>query len=238
MSSLMDAQITSPAVDHPSQHSETPPANSGDPTWYIDEGVPGVGQRPEWLDEKFKTVAEVARSYSELQKKLGSTEAPPEHYSFGDLEVNLDNPHIKDMMSYAKEHRISQDAFSAMVNGLAGYAESYAPDMAKELERLGPNGQDTIKEIGIWASNNLSPEARKTLNEMATKAEVIQMMDEIRRNSPREVAQPPMGHGMNAPTPPLTLKEVQAEMSNNLARYETDPRYRAEITAKFERATK
>ena len=237
MSSLMDTQPVQPAVDHASQHSEPTSANSSEP-WYIDEGVPGVGQRPEWLDAKFKTVAEVAKSYSELQKKLGSTEAPPDSYSFGDLEVNLDNPHIKDMMNYAKQHRISQDAFSAMVNGLAGYAESYAPDLNKELERLGPNAQDRIKEIGIWASNNLSPESRKTLNEMATKAEVIEMMDEIRRNSHREVAQPPMGHGMNAPTPPMTLKEVQAEMSNNLARYETDPRYRAEITAKFERATK
>ena len=47
----------------------------------VDEGVEEAApadDRPEWLDPKFKSVEDQARSYHELQKKLGERQPPPE----------------------------------------------------------------------------------------------------------------------------------------------------------------
>lgn len=40
-------------------------------------GAPGGGERPEWLPEKFGTPEEFAKSYTELEQKLGGGEGDP-----------------------------------------------------------------------------------------------------------------------------------------------------------------
>lgn len=212
-------------------------ASTEAPTWYVDEGVPGPGNRPEWLNPKFKTVAEVARSYNELEKKFGAMSGAPDDYDFGEAGIDKNNPHMKDLVNYAKEQRISQDAFSQFVKGFAGYADSSLPNPDEELKRLGPDGEKRIKEISQWAANNLSETSNKTLYDIATKAEVVEMLDEIRQKGFKPSAQPPQGYNDSGSSAP-TEKEVRAELSQNLKRYNSDPNYRNEIRSKLERALK
>ena len=63
---------------NPNGTEVTTPASDA-PSWFIDEGRAGVGERPSWLSDKFKTAADMAKSYSELEKKFGTA---PEEYDF------------------------------------------------------------------------------------------------------------------------------------------------------------
>ena len=42
------------------------------------EPAPSEPDRPDWLPEKFKTPEDLAKSYGELEKKLGSREQSPQ----------------------------------------------------------------------------------------------------------------------------------------------------------------
>ena len=68
-------------VDHVHQHQE--------PSWYLMEGIPGQGDRPDFLEPKYKTMAEQAKAYKELQKALGATNGAPDDYDFGEYKESL-----------------------------------------------------------------------------------------------------------------------------------------------------
>jgi len=52
--------------------------------WFYDEGVPGVGEKPEWLDnDKYKSVVDAAKGNQGLRQKLGGfTGAPRRIYLY------------------------------------------------------------------------------------------------------------------------------------------------------------
>jgi len=66
--------------------SEEDQVNSG----YVDTAVDGLPEelgadntaeeRPEWLPQKFKTGEDLAKSYGELEKKIGAYTGAPEAY--------------------------------------------------------------------------------------------------------------------------------------------------------------
>lgn len=57
-----------PTLEEEAAKYDSPPADSA-------EKAPG-DSRPEWLPEKFKSAEDLAKAYSELEKKLGSRQAP------------------------------------------------------------------------------------------------------------------------------------------------------------------
>src|SRR5205809_15380 len=81
---------------------------------YLAEGIPGQGSRPDYLDDKFSNLAEQAKAYKEVRKALGAQTGAPESYDFGEYKdiLDLNNDHLKDYLNYARENRLSQDAFS------------------------------------------------------------------------------------------------------------------------------
>ena len=45
--------------------------------YFLAEGIKGVGEAPEWLDKKYKTVSDQAKGYAELSKKFGAFRGSP-----------------------------------------------------------------------------------------------------------------------------------------------------------------
>jgi len=206
--------------------------------WYWAEGVPGTGPRPEFLQANFKNLSEQARAYPELRKTLGAQKGAPEQYDFGDLstEIDQDNPTIKEFIIYAKENRLSQDAFARTMKTYVDYEKSKLPDVNEEIAKVGPDGMDKINTIQNWVKNNLSKDSFKALEKLPVRAEVVKMLDELRQLHTKTLSRVPVTDQANIDFKPLTVAEVESEMMQNYKRYQSDPTYRAMIAAKFEQA--
>jgi len=234
MSANKDVNMANVASDIP---DPTPAPEAPQAEWYLMDGVPGQGPRPDWLMSNFNNAAEQAKAYPSLRKTLGAQQGAPEQYEFGELatELDLDNNVLKEFQVYAKENRLSQEAFERTMKTYVEYERSRRPNVDKEIERLGPNGIEKVKTVQMWAKNNLSEEALKALEVLPVKAEVVNMLDEIRQKSFHAQTRVP-GSSDVAEFKPLTVAEIEAEMAMNYDRYQHDPTYRAQIAQKFEQA--
>ncbi len=224
-------QPAEPVVDRATDHVP-------DADWFWAEGVPGTGPKPEFLQANFKNLSEQAKAYPELRKTLGAQKGAPEEYEFGELgpSIDRDNPVIKDFLIYAKENRLSQDAFSKTMKTYVDYEQSKRPDPNAEIEKVGPDGAQKVTTIQNWVKNNLSKDAASALDNLPVTAPDIKMLDELRQLHAKTLSKVPVGENPAADFKPLTKQEIENEMYQNRQRYMEDPDYRAQITAKFQQA--
>lgn len=205
--------------------------------WYIDEGIPGPGPRPEWLEPKFKHMKAVTQSLKELERKLGSY-STPESYdfsSFGD-DLNVESPIIAQLTNKAKAHKLSQESFNDIVGEMVNYHKSLMPNMDEEIAKLGDNPKHRLNVVDNWVSNNLSPKAAETLGRIAYTADVVEMIDEIRNKFVSLSSKVPVGQEALPVAKVITKEEVLAEMRDNHKRYYEDEYYRNEISRKLGQA--
>lgn len=131
----------------------------GGTAWFYADGVPGTGERPAFLDTKFKSLADQAKAYPELSKaqgKFGSYfGAPEKDYELKAPEgfegqFNLEDPLLKEFLPLAKEMNLSQAAFDKLVGHYvgktAGLAESVEERSARVAGELGENGAAIITD--------------------------------------------------------------------------------------------
>jgi hypothetical protein len=233
------ATIGQPDSTQSNDNTTINPAQSAlpEPSWYFAEGIPGVGDKPDYLEPKYKTLADQAKAYKEAQKLLGTLKAAPEEYDFGEAQEYIDkeNDHIQDFVRFAKDNKIQQDAFSKVLNTYVGYDKSRQSKPEEEIAKLGNDGMQKITTLQNWVRNNLSEGSMKALEKLPVKAEVVQMLDEVRQlhmntlsKIPTETQKPKVNL--------VTRDEIEAEMLANYGRYQTDPQYRSQITAKFAQA--
>ncbi len=74
--------------------------DSSEPTlaegeYYLTEGIKGTGEVPEWLDTKYKSVADQAKGYAELSKKFGGFKGAPKDGYTPQKELRVTMPCIK-----------------------------------------------------------------------------------------------------------------------------------------------
>lgn len=215
----------------------TPDTPAADNAWYWDEGVPGSGERPEWLKPKYKKVVDQAKGYNEIEKMVGQPVQVPDDYDlkdFGEI-LDLENPAIADLKAKAKDLKLSQDHVKTLVDSFANYHKSMLPDTDAEIAKLGEHANVRINTVNTWASNHLSDKALETLGAISNTAAVVELMDEIRQLHLQTASKVPHGH---APVKAevLTPQSVQAEIVQNYERYKADPAYRREMSAKMARA--
>ena len=138
-------------------------------------------ERPEWLQEKFKTPEDLAKAYDSLSQKLGTKEEEirnalieeiqqeafadrPE--SAGDYQLPdsidaedaVDNQLLQWWSNHAYENGFSQEEFE---QGIAMYAEAMngsMPDIEAEAKMLGDNADQRIEAASLFA-NKFFPEA-------------------------------------------------------------------------------
>lgn len=222
-------QIPGAEVDRATDHQSD---------WFLADGIPGSGPRPDFLEAKYKSVADQARAYKEAQKLIGTAAAAPEAYEFGDLRehIDQDNPHIQELITHAKEARIQQDTFNHFLKKFVDYDKSRQPDVNQEIAKLGPDGAQKITVLQNWVKNNLSEESARALERLPVKAEVVKMLDEIRQKHVHAQSRIPTDADKASTFKVLTVADVEAEMMQNYKRYQDDPGYRAQISQKFEQA--
>ena len=237
MSGLIQQNTNAPVTE--AAPSQADHAHQHESQWFIDENVPGPGSRPEWLDPKFKSVKGVIESYKELEKKLGGSQSVPEKYDVEDFKemYGEDSPFIANLSARAKEHKLSQEAFKGVLSELSTYQKSLLPNTDEEMKKLGDNPQRRLDTINQWATNHLSEKSLNVLGQISHTADVVEMIDELRQLHFKTSSQVPTGSSLNTEKfKPLSVAEVETEMQQNYARYQSDAAYRHEIQRKFAQA--
>lgn len=211
--------------------SETPAT----PSWYIDDNVPGVGDRPAWLNEKFKSAADLAKSYNELEKKFGSA---PEEYDLSKSKfIDPDYVPFQDFLTLAKEKRVPKEVVDKMVDSIDKYMDEFSVDYNEEIKKLGDNPKERLKTLDNWAQANLSKDSYEALTSNLRNADAIKALEELRSKMMSNTTQVPNGNdgGSNNVA---TLDDIRGEISKNLEKYKTDPVYRKDIQSRLEAASK
>lgn len=221
------------ALPEPAVAPEAPKAD-----WYLMDGVPGQGTRPDWLLPNFTNAAEQAKAYPSLRKTLGAQQGAPEEYTYGELaeELDLDNPVLQEFKVYAKDNRLSQDAFEQIHKTYLKLDQSRRPDVSKELAKLGPDGATKVKVVENWVKNNFGAEAAKILDKVPPTAEFVNFFDELRQKSIYQQTRVPGETDPGTQFTKLTVEEVEDEMWSNKDRYYNDKSYRDQISRKFAQA--
>ena len=205
-----------------------------EPLWYIDDGLPGVGNRPEWLPEKFKTVADMSKSHAELEKKLGTA---PDAYDFSQSRyLDPDYVPFQELQAIAKEKRVPKEVLDKMIDSVDKYMSEFSTDFNDELSKLGDNAKERVTTVDNWAKANLSREGYEALTGSIKDAASIKAIEELRGKMMSETTQIPGNNGEIANT--TSLGDLQTELSNNLGKYKTDEKYRKDLQGRLEVAAK
>lgn len=211
---------------------ETPPPA---PSYFIDEGIPGVGAKPEWLPDKYKTVADLAKAHSELEKKMGHV---PEQYDISKSRF-LDGEHdaIKDFLNTAKDKRVPKEVIDKMVDSLDNFMGQFDVDIEAERKKLGDDAPKRLEIIDNFYKANLSETAYKALVNNIQDADAISALDELRTKFMSDTPVIPSGNDQ-ANNSIATVDSLKKEISDNYPRYKTDEKYRNDVNARMTVAVK
>ena len=205
-------------------------------------------ERPEWLPEKFKTPEDLAKSYSELEKKLSSpAEEKPEEQAPAEeipqVEFN------KFAEEFSQKGELSTDSFSELEKMgypkemvetyIKGMQASEAADSNAVMQVAG--GEDGYKELTDWARDNMEARELELYNQMVGTGTDNAKMAVEWLMSKREVAggiEPNLLSGRATGAPKQEYRstaEVVADMKD--PRYATDPAFRQDVENKLARSS-
>lgn len=222
----------------------------------VEENV--TQSKPEGLPEKFNSVEDLAKSYAELEKKLGDNkeEAPkedaPKEQTKSDLDIaekavesaglNMDSLASEynekgelDAKSYEALEKagIPKDYVNQFIEGQKAIADQQATSIKDMV-----GGADAYAEMSNWAADNMSEEEKTAYNTAVNskdietaKLAVVGLKAKFEKANGNE---PNLVEGKGTITGQDGYKswaEVTAAMSDD--RYQKDPAYQAMVQEKL-----
>lgn len=201
---------------------------------------PQSQDRPQWLPEKFKSPEDMARAYSELEKKLGSK---PEE---GQQETTVPKVHPDAIKSYSEEYlrdgKLSDKSYAELAElGVdRSLVDAYVAGQQALVERQAESiystvgGKEAYSRMVGWASENLSKDEVAAFNEVVQSGDLRKInlaVSGIHSRMKAATNEPSLVMGKSANKAPSgafrSTAEIVAAMSD--PRYKTDPAYRADI---------
>ena len=168
-------------------------------TWNFAEGVPGVGEKPEFFnDSKYGSILEQAKAQKELEKRFGGFTGAPENYELSvadDIQATIDHEseEFKAFEQLARDSNMNNDTFNSLVNTYLKSVDSFQnqeiPAEAveeyrkEEMAKLGDNASSIINEVSAWGKNNLTPEVFESFRGLADTADNIKVLQKLIRKS-------------------------------------------------------
>lgn len=187
--------------------------------------------RPAWLPEKFKSGADMATAYSELEKKFS---APPENYDLTKSKF-IDGEHeaFKDLAQFAKSKRVPADVMDKFQESVDKYFGEFQTDPSKEWEKLGANGKERVDKLNNFVKAHLEEPEYKALMSNLNTAESVVALENLRNKFMSDSSTVPSGNTGSA-IAGSTMEELQAELNSNLDKYQSDPKYRKDLMGRME----
>ena len=169
-----DAQVDQSLV----QDNDSLVQDTQNASWFYDENMAGVGDRPDFLMEKFANVAEQAKSFVELEKKFGSFKgAPKDGYSLPD-GVTTEDALVAEVVKFGETHNMSQDGFTELLDLAFAQADvTQEVSRDQEMSRLGSNADARISRVDGFLRNTFEAEDYDKIAPMLTTASHIELVE-------------------------------------------------------------
>jgi hypothetical protein len=182
----------------------------GEGEFFMAEGIKGTGEIPEWYkSEKYTSVSEQARAYTELESKFGGfTGAPKDGYVLPE-GITKEDGMAEELLTFANESNMSQASFDKALELLS--AQSVATEdvnIERELSALGDNASGRIKAVEGFMKNSLDAETYEKVRYSVNSAATVELVESlIRATAPTKL---PIDGG-EAPEG-LTWAAIESEM--------------------------
>jgi hypothetical protein len=183
---IPDAVVAETTTDTSTQTEETTQTTTTDTgevkNFMYADGVVGEGEAPEWFKgEKYKTVAEQAKGYSELESKFGSFTGSPKDgvYEIDGVDF-AENPLMGVVAEWGKEQQLSNEGMAGLFEKVDELAKAQMEeDAANTKQELGPDADKRIGDIVQWGQNNLDADEYKALQGVAQSAASIGVIEKL-----------------------------------------------------------
>lgn len=218
-------------------------------------------ERPEWLPEKFKSAEDMARAYSELEKKMGSNDQP------ADTDGDIPNPEtataseVADVLGskgvdfdslqseYNEQGGLSDSAYEKLE--AAGFPKSLVDTWIAGQQAIANDtndrvfgsvgGEQNYNQMVEWAADTLPPAEIDAYNKAMDSGDINMINMAVNGLAARyrsEVGtEPNLVRGENASTSGGSFQsaaELTAAMRD--PRYQNDPAYRKAVADKLSRS--
>ncbi len=203
----------------------------GEGEFFLSEGIKGVGDQPEWYKaDKYKSIAEQAKAYTELEKKFGGfTGAPKDGYAVYD-GVESDDALWGELVEFGTKQNMSQAAMNEAWELLTAQEQAIEEvSIETEMAKLGDNAVERIKVVEQYMKNNLDGDTYEELRYAVNSAESVQLIEAlIKSTAPAKL--PIDGYIQPGG---ITWQDIEAEMfkkddSGQMLR-SVDPNHEAKI---------
>ncbi len=153
----------------------------GEGEYFLSDGIKGVGDSPEWYKaDKYKSISEQAKAYTELEKKFGGfTGAPKDGYSIVE-GVESDDALWQELVSFGEKTNMSQSAMNDAWELLSAQDQAAEEvSMEVELQKLGDNGVERVKVVEQYMKNNLDGDTYEKLRYAVNSAESVELIEAL-----------------------------------------------------------
>lgn len=205
--------------------------------WFYDEDLPGQSNKPDYLLDNFKTVAEQAKAYKNAQKLIGRAKqlenivGAPDTYEVPDDLA--DNEIVNKYAEFVKSHGLNQDFFNAGLNIVKEIEQSKQTKAEEEIAKLGENGQERLSTVKNWLVNNFDDKIIQGLSNLPMKAEIIEFFEGVKSMSTdRKVP----SNYITATPRSESIEDLRKEMRENVDKIKKDPHYASELNKRFLKA--
>ena len=200
------------------------------------EATEAVVDRPEWLPEKFKDPADMAKAYSELEGKLGKGEEElrsaitkeMEETAFADRPPSVgeyilpetideadavDNELLNWWSNYSFNNGLSQDEFAEGIEKYANALDGQQPDLESVQKELGDNATIRVEAVQLWMNKFFpDPAMQEAVAQLGSSTAGIKALEHVIEQT----------KGSNvAPTGPVNMQMTQEDVESKMK----DPRY-------------
>jgi hypothetical protein len=182
----------------------------GDGEYFLTEGIKGSGDSPEWYKaDKYKSVAEQAKAYTELEKKFGGFAGAPKDGYAGPEGIDNDDALLQELTEFASKTNMSQEAFGEAWELLSAQSSAVETvNREQEIAKLGDNAGERIKQVEGFLKNNLDSDDYEKVMDLVTDAKSIELVEAlVRATSPVKL---PIDGG-ESPTG-MTWADIETEM--------------------------
>lgn len=246
-----------PTLEEEAAQMDAAAAAQSEPGLPSEEGQEG-DKRPEWLPEKFKSPEDMAKAYSELEKKLGQ---PKQGEQQGEQQQEANEAAEKAVESaglnmdalsaeYAEKGELAPESYEALekvgiskemvdqyISGIEAQQELATQQMLAPI-----GGQGAYTEMVAWAADNLSDSEIDDYNKAIDSGDMATMkmaVENLHNRYTSENGSEPkrMIAGRNGDAG-LSVYNSTAELMRDMQdkRYAEDPAFRSKVEQKLARS--
>jgi hypothetical protein len=205
--------------------------------WSNQDGaeVKGIGSRPEWLKEKYKSAEDQAKAYLDAEKRLGKFTGAPDTYDVDkyaeDRLFSHDSEKFQQFSSMAKEMGVNQEGFNQLMDFYTKdrneIIESLRYSEDRERSALGDDADHRIDNANRFLRATLDVDEYEAAVSKLTTHESIELVEMMMKATSPKKLPSQGGNNPNGITKESLDSMRYTKNENGSYRMSTDPEYAA-----------